>query len=151
MQKKEFKRLKVAQMSDALQKGITAPTDNIGGQIKSIRETLGMSQKQLAKRVGVKQPVISRIEKQSESCSLKTVLKILSALNCQFSGFIVSKENLAGYIEKAAEKKAEALLKRATSNMAMEKQSPYKGALNKELDELKKELMNNPGPGLWEE
>jgi len=146
-----FKNLKIAQMSDNLKKGVISPIENIGEQIKNIRETLGMTQKQLAKRVGVKQPVISRIEKQSENCSMRTVLKILNALNCRFSGFIMSKEDLSAFIEKAAEKKAEALLNRTYSNMAMEKQAPYKGKLNGEIEELKKELKNNPGPGLWDD
>ena len=75
MQNKSYRRLRVAQMSDTLQKGITTPIEDIGKQIKNIRETLGMTQKQLARRIGVKQSVISRIEKKSENCSLKTILK----------------------------------------------------------------------------
>ncbi|OGF50935.1 MAG: hypothetical protein A2044_05470 [Candidatus Firestonebacteria bacterium GWA2_43_8] len=151
MQNKSYKELRVAQMSDTLQKGINTPIENIGWQIKSIRETLGMTQKQLARRIGVKQSVISRIEKKSENCSLKTIFKLLAALNCSFSGFIVSKEKLYDYIVKAAEKKASEILKRTLANMAMEKQAPYKAALSQQFEDFKKEIIIDPGPGLWEE
>ncbi|MHC1773488.1 MAG: helix-turn-helix domain-containing protein [Flexilinea sp.] len=49
-------------------------------ELISAREELGMSQKQLEAESGVKQPVISRIERGSSDPQLSTMLKVLRPL-----------------------------------------------------------------------
>ena len=49
-----------------------------------LREDQGLSQRDLARRVGVSQPVIARIEAgTAQNLQLRTLLKIASALNGQ--------------------------------------------------------------------
>lgn len=50
-------------------------------EIKSARIQMGISQKQLEILSGVKQPVIARLENSSTIPNLKTVIKLLSALD----------------------------------------------------------------------
>ncbi|MBS5063791.1 MAG: helix-turn-helix transcriptional regulator [Hungatella hathewayi] len=50
------------------------------GEIMKIRQEQGISQRQLEKKSGVKQPVIARMEHGTTIPSLSTVLKVLAAL-----------------------------------------------------------------------
>lgn len=50
------------------------------GEIIRVRRELGITQKQLEELSGVKQPIISRIEKGSVSPNLETVIKVLLPL-----------------------------------------------------------------------
>ena len=52
-----------------------------GAQIRSIRKGKGLSQKALAKKLGVSQQLISRIEGGKENVSLVTLTNVLKALN----------------------------------------------------------------------
>lgn len=55
--------------------------DGIGKQISNVRKELGLSQEELAKKIGVSQQLISRIEKGRENVSLSTLNTIAKALN----------------------------------------------------------------------
>lgn len=50
------------------------------GEIVKARKEKGISQRQLGKMSGVKQPVIARMENGSASPNLNTVLKVLASL-----------------------------------------------------------------------
>ena len=51
-------------------------------QIIDLRENLGLTQAELAKRVGVSQPFIAKIENdEASNLSLETLVKITEALN----------------------------------------------------------------------
>lgn len=51
-------------------------------QIVALREKLGLTQAQLAQRIGVSQPFIARLENDATAnLSLETLVKIVGALN----------------------------------------------------------------------
>lgn len=52
----------------------------VGIMIESARNDAGLTQAQLAERMNTTRSVISRLEKHAESCSIKTLDKIASAL-----------------------------------------------------------------------
>lgn len=54
--------------------------DAIGKEIRRVRKEEGLSQEQLAEKVGISQQLISRIEKGKENMSLLTLKKIARAL-----------------------------------------------------------------------
>ncbi len=147
----DFKKLKIKQISSSIEKGELITIDKIGQRIKDIRESLGMTQRQMSERLKINQSVISRIESNAQSCSLKTILKIVMLLECDFKGAIISNIPLEKIISEQAKKVAEKILKRTYANMAMEKQSPGKESHKYQLEELIKELIANPSSKLWEE
>lgn len=60
-------------------------------RIKRLREVNGWSQAELARRSGVHQSVISRLESgQSQSVSLKNLEKLAGALECD-PGYLIAK------------------------------------------------------------
>ncbi len=151
MRKSKFKRLKLKQLSDSVKKKDFFQIDKVGQRIKDIREALGITQRQLANKLKVKQPAISQIEENIESSSLKTVAKVLRALECELAIGIVSNVSLEDLVKKQAERVAKKMLDRTYSNMALEKQALTKKGYKYDYKELVEDLLENPGPELWEE
>ncbi len=73
---KSFKNKKIKEEYDAL----SIEYEIVQAIIKH-RLKLGMSQSQLAKAIGSRQPVISRLERGNGNPSLRTLQKIADALN----------------------------------------------------------------------
>src|ERR1700689_487956 len=71
-------------------------TPPVRGWIKAIREALGMSSAQLAKRMGIKQPTLTEIE-QSElrgTIQLTTLRRGAEAMECTLVYALVPKKSL---------------------------------------------------------
>jgi DNA-binding XRE family transcriptional regulator len=51
-----------------------------------------MSQKQLAEKVGVKVTAISRYERGKQTPSLRTTIKMMKVLECQFEALIEERD-----------------------------------------------------------
>jgi len=151
MKRSSFKKLKLRQLSETTRGKTLIPVEKIGKRLKDIREALGMTQKQMAKRLKVSQPVISRIEENIGSSRLNTILKVARAMDCDFMEAIASRAPLETMIKKQAEKAAKRVLSRTFANMAMEKQAPDDKAYQYRLKRLTGELAADPGPELWEE
>ncbi|MCX5750769.1 MAG: helix-turn-helix domain-containing protein [Candidatus Saganbacteria bacterium] len=143
--------LRLKQLSEAVKEGRPVPVEKVGERLRDIREALGMTQKQLSKRLKISQPMLSKIEENTGSCALQTIAKVAAALECNFLGALDSKSTLETMIKKQAERKAQSLVKRTFANMAMEEQAPEKKAYEYQLKKLTEELIANPGPELWEE
>jgi predicted DNA-binding mobile mystery protein A len=147
----KLKALRLRQLSAAVKEGRPVPVDKLGQRLRDVRQALGITQKQLAKRLKTSQPLLSRIEDKIESCTLKTIVRVARALECDFLGALVSKETLEARIKKQAEKKAKSMVARTFASMAMEQQAPGNAAYQYQLKKLTEELAANPGPALWEE
>ena len=66
--------------------------DDIGAELAIIRKVKGITQKELANKVGTKQPGIARAEKWGQWPTLRLLYKMAKALNCHLE--IEVKENL---------------------------------------------------------
>ena len=58
---------------------------DIGVAIASVREKIGFSQNELAKKIGTTQSVISRIENGNQNLTLMMLAKIADVLHCELS------------------------------------------------------------------
>ena len=65
---------------------------DLGARLKSLREAHGLSQRELAKRAGVSNAIISMIEQNRTSPSIATMKKILTGLNMPLSAFFAEDE-----------------------------------------------------------
>lgn len=147
----ELKDLKLKQLSEGVKEGRPVSAEKIGKRIQDIREALGMTQKQLAKKLKITQSSLSKIEEDAGSTTIKTLVRIVNGLQCEFKGVVVSSDRLEDIIKVRAEIKAKEMLNRTFSHMAMEQQAPTNNAYQYQLNKLIEELASNPGPGLWEE
>lgn len=65
--------------------------NSVGSQIRMLREKRGMAQKELARRMGVSQQIISRIESGRHNISLGVLKKIVGKLGGQIKFEITEK------------------------------------------------------------
>lgn len=78
-----YKGRKVMCMRDmVVQKALT-------NRIKSLRSEKGMSQQDLAEKMGVSRQTVSYYEVNSTSASVKSLIAIADALGCKVSDFFV--------------------------------------------------------------
>jgi predicted DNA-binding mobile mystery protein A len=96
----------------------------VRGWIKAIREALGMSSAQLAKRLKIRQPSVSDIE-QSELKStirLATLRRVAEALNCTLVYALVPNEPLEKIVHEQARKVARRRLELVEHSLLLESQ-----------------------------
>src|ERR1700720_1375648 len=97
----------------------------VRGWIKAIREALGMSTAQLAKRLRIKQPSIIALE-QSEAkgtIELATLRRVAEALDCTLVYALVPKKPLEAMVREQAHKVARRRLQSVEHSMALERQA----------------------------
>lgn len=121
------------------------------GWICALRESLGMTTSQLAKRIGISQSALFQHEKreQAGAITIQTLRKVAAGLNCKLVYSFVPNEDLEKFIDRNAEKKALGLLQKTEHTMALEDQSISESESQHQLRELIQELKNNPKK-IWE-
>lgn len=121
------------------------------GWIKAIRESLGMTTAQLAKRMGIQQSGVTLLEQRE---SLKTVsLEILEraaqSLNCRLVYALVPDESLEKIVDDQAHLAAQEILQNTLHTMALESQTVGQDESSLHLQELKAEIKNKLDHRLW--
>lgn len=123
----------------------------IGALIKSIRAQLGMSQKALAKRAGVPQSTISRIEQEERDANLSTLNKILSAISCDLVIVPLLQDSIDAIRRKQARKMAEKQVSYLKGTMNLEDQQPDSRFIAELIKQEEERLMQGPNSKLWDE
>ncbi len=123
------------------------------GWIKSIREALGMTAKQLGQRLGVSQPRVTAIEKAEAegALTLESLEKAANALDCQLVYALVPREPLNVTLRKRAERKARAMMAATGHSMALEAQAIDKEAEAEQFEELVRRLLDKAGSEMWDD
>lgn len=119
------------------------------GWVKAIREALGLTTTQLAKKLGVKQPRVFKIEKEEASLSLNSLQEVADALDCKLVYSLVPKTSLEEMAYNQARKKAMKIMAEVTHNMALENQAPIYDKI--ELEDMIQEFLNGSQARLWDE
>lgn len=119
------------------------------GWVKAIRDALGMTTTQLAKKLGVTHPRILQIEKDESNLSISTLEKTADALGCKLVYALVPKTSLEEMAYNQARKKAIKIMAEVTHNMALEDQTPIYDKI--ELEDVIQEFLNGSQARLWDE
>jgi predicted DNA-binding mobile mystery protein A len=124
----------------------------VKGWIRSIREALGMSGKQLARRLNVSQPRIPRLEQDEVSgvVSLKTMRQAAEAMDCVFVYAIVPRTTLEETLRAQARKVADARTQRVSHTMLLEAQNLSAEEQRVSFDAAVEELVREMPKDLWE-
>ena len=95
------------------------------GWIKAIRQALGMSSAQLAKRLGVKQPTVAAIERSEArgTIELATLRRAAAALDCTLIYALVPNRPLATTVKERARQVAARRLQAVEHSMMLENQA----------------------------
>ncbi|MBA2728168.1 MAG: helix-turn-helix domain-containing protein [Parachlamydiaceae bacterium] len=145
-------KLLIEEITQAAQKTRVAVRGlTIGTLIKSIRVQLGMSQKVLAKRAGVPQSTISRIEQEERDANLSTLNKILSAISCDLVIVPLLQDSINAIRRKQARKMAEKQVRYLKGTMNLEDQQPDSIFIAELIKQEEERLMQGPNSKLWDE
>jgi predicted DNA-binding mobile mystery protein A len=95
------------------------------GWLRAIRQSIGMTTEQLAKRLGVAQPRISALEKAEAlgSVTLKTLREAAEALDCELVYALVPRTSLDDMLRRQIERNATADLAGVQHTMRLENQA----------------------------
>nr|WP_321440366.1 mobile mystery protein A [uncultured Hyphomonas sp.] len=124
------------------------------GWIAFVRHALGMSGAQLGKRLSLSRGRISQAEKAEPDggVTLRTMEEMAAGMGCRFVYAIIPADgDLEDVIERQARKKATAIVKRASTHMALENQSLRADKIQSEIERLTQELMREQPSNFWEE
>lgn len=122
------------------------------GWVKAIREALGMTTAQLAKRLGVSQPRAVAIE-QAElkgSITLDSLERAARALDCRLVYALVPRQSMEALVEERARLLAKKRLESTRHTMALEAQGVDAGDEQEQLKRLSRRLIEQAGSKLWD-
>jgi predicted DNA-binding mobile mystery protein A len=121
--------------------------------LRAMREALGMSGKQFAKRLGVSPPWISNLEKNelAGSVTIKTMHQAANALDCDFVYALVPRKRLKESIRERAISLARKKLTRVSHTMLLEAQQLSKAEEKRAFEVEVEELIRNMPKELWED
>ena len=133
-----------------LLKAISAPKK---GWIRAIRDTLGMSGVQLAKRLDVNQQRVARIEQDEVlgKVTLNTMQNAAEAMDCVFVYSIVPRDSLKQIVTRQAEIVAKKRMARSNQTMRLEKQELSEAEKARAIHDLTDEIIETMPKSLWDE
>jgi predicted DNA-binding mobile mystery protein A len=115
------------------------------GWIRAIREAIGMTTGQFAKRLGVAQPRVAALERAeaNDVVTLKSLRQAAEALDCVFVYALVPKAPLQDMVKARARHVAETQLARTDHTMRLENQGVSRKRLERARDDLAEELLRS--------
>ncbi|HEY9687403.1 MAG TPA: mobile mystery protein A [Coleofasciculaceae cyanobacterium] len=130
-------------------------TRPLKGWIRAIRDALGMSSTQLARRLGVPQSRVVAIEKGelSGALTLNTLYRVADAMDCQLVYALVPKDDLSlmKIVEFRAYDKARAIMDQTRHTMSLEEQSVKGKELAAQFHKLTEKILQDSPRKLWDE
>lgn len=123
------------------------------GWIRAIREALGMTTAQLAKRLSIAQPSAVGLEKAeaSRAITLETLERAARALDCTLVYALVPREPLEQLVQKRARERARERLRTISHSMALENQRVDEADEQAQLERLVQKLLEGRGSALWDD
>jgi len=122
------------------------------GWVKAIRESLGMTARQLAARMGAAPSRIPAIEKAevTGATTIKTLRQAAEAMNCTFVYAFVPTKPLDDILRDRAKQKAQADVVRLDHTMRLENQALLKSDLEAEQQRMIDLILSGSLRGLWD-
>jgi predicted DNA-binding mobile mystery protein A len=126
-----------------------------GGWVKTVRNALGLTAAQLAKRLKIPTSNVLILEKReaAEKVNLSSLQRAAKAMNCRLVWAIVPEEpyqSLSDIVEKRAQELAEQLVKSTDQSMRLEAQGIDPELSRRQAKELAEELVRDGDPRIWE-
>jgi predicted DNA-binding mobile mystery protein A len=115
------------------------------GWIRAIREAVGMTTGQFAKRLGVAQPRVAALERAeaNEAVTLKSLRQAAEALDCVLVYALVPKASLEDVVKDRARMVADQQLARTDQTMRLENQGVSRTRMERAREDLAEELLRN--------
>ncbi len=122
------------------------------GWIRAVRDALGMTGEQLAKRLDTNKQRVSRIEQDEKlgSITVKTLRNVAEALNCEFVYSFVPKQTLEDTVRNQARIVAKKRMDRSDQMMRLEKQELGLSEKEKLMESMITEIIEKMPRTLWD-
>lgn len=151
----KFSRLRLAQVQATVDAFavLTARHAPPRGWLKLIRETLGLTERQQAIRLGISAPTLHKCEQSEadERISLKQLRKLADGLDCELVYALVPRTPLAEVVEKRAYSIAGQEVEAVAHSMTLEGQRPTADYIRKQVASRADELLSGRWSDLWRE
>ena len=124
------------------------------GWLTTMRKALGISVPQLARRAGVTKAAIYQAERKEREggITIRQMEKLADSLDGRFVYAIVPAHgDIRDRLRVQARAKAEAIVRRASSHMALEKQSLTNEQIVQEMERLADRLVDDMPSDFWDE
>ena len=121
------------------------------GWIREVRSALGMTTRQLGRRLGISQSAVVQMEKAEEegTISLNALRRAAAALDCSVAYVLLPKQSLEATVRARAQALAAQMVRRVDDSMALEAQAVGKEFVARRAEELAEELIRRLDRGLW--
>ncbi len=121
------------------------------GWVRAIRDALGLTGAQLARRLGIRPASLSELEKNEAKgvITLATLKRAAEALDCTLVYALVPKQSLEKTVEDAAKSAAQKELVAALHTMELEAQGVRAGDKREMLEALAADIAKAGGKRLW--
>lgn len=128
------------------------PAPPRGGWLKAVRSALGVSTRQLASRLGVTHSAVVQAEaaEVSGTISMNQLRQLADALGCDLRYVLLPRTPLAEQVVARAEVKARERVASLAHSMALEAQQPGGDFLERQVAEVKDELLRGRRSRLWD-
>ena len=118
--------------------------------VRMVRDKLFMTQAQLARRTGLPQSHIAKIEKGKMKPRLDTLEKILKALHCNLLLVPKPVQDLDALIHERIGQTAKKKVESVAGTMRLEDQLPSQNILTKMVNQERLKLTRSPSSKIWE-
>jgi predicted DNA-binding mobile mystery protein A len=150
----DLRKLRLEQLDRSLAEPIHDVQTQIptGGWLKTIRDALGITTRQFAKRLGVSQANVIKTE-QSEAhgtITLNQLRKIAEALDCTVVYSLIPRAPLSEVIDRQAQFAAEKLVGRTAHSMSLENQAVRRSITDEQVKTMKQDLLSGRWSRLWD-
>ena len=121
------------------------------GWVQAIRESLGMSGAALARRLGMSQAGVHKLEtsEATDAITLASLRKLAQALDCELQYALVPRTSLAQHIQDQAHHVAKQRMQPIAHTMALEDQVVSHTMHKQQHDQLVKQLLEGSRRQLW--
>jgi len=151
---KLFKNMQLKHIDErlALWRKVADSVPPQGGWIRTIRESLGMTQSQLAARLKITQQALNDLEKSEAEgkITLDSLRRLASALGCRFVYAAVPEQPLREIRRQRAHDVAKKQLGRVSRSMKLEAQGTSERETKRQIEELTEELLQGSARKLWQ-
>ena len=123
------------------------------GWIRAIRDAIGMTGEQLAKRLNINKQRVSRIEHDEKlgKVKIETLRNVAEAMDCVFVYAFVPRDSLDQTVKGQAEEIAKKRMARSNQMMRLEKQELSEAEKAKAMQTIIDEIVETMPKSLWDE
>ena len=121
------------------------------GWVRTVRKAFGMSLAQLGQRMGLTASAVSRMERYEPEgrVTLQQLEKAAQALHCRVVYALVPEKDVEELVSDQAMRKAEALVRKVDTTMALEDQQLSEEELNYKIAERAARYLEKPPKDFW--